>query len=258
MLHYSCTGSKNSGTGIVFLHGGGFSGWMWESIIGHLPEYYCVAITLPGHGLSNASKWISLEDTARQVGEIIEKELSNMDVHLVGLSLGGHVGLHVMAQHPHLTTSAILSCIIHDPLPRPKLYKALTNAMLPLSNIRLIQKFVAHRFGMAGEKMRRYLQEFKRVDKDSLKRSSLEVAANPIPENLSNVSARILVVAGAKERSITRNALASYKSVFAHTRTALIPDYGYGWSGRRPKLFANAIRAQIKNSALPKDMKAQA
>lgn len=258
MLHYSCTGSKNSGTGIVFLHGSGFSGWMWENIIGHLPEYYCVAITLPGHGLSNSTKWVSLEDTARKVGEIIEKELSNMDIHIVGLSLGGHVGLHVMSQHPHLTKSAVLSCIIHDPLPRPTLYKIATTMMMLLSHIRLIQKYVAHRFGMAGEKVRRYLQEFKRIDRDSLTRSSLEVAATPLPENLANVSTRVLVIAGEKERSITRCALSDFKTAFANARTAIVPDYGYGWSGRRPKLFANAIRSQIRNSALPKDMKAQA
>ncbi len=254
MLHYSGTGTKRSKTAIVFLHGGGFSGWMWENIIGHLPDYFCLAITLPGHGLSAKEEWVSIEDTARQVGEIIDNELEGMDVHIVGLSLGGHVALQLLSDRPKDISSATLSCIIHDPLPNAEIYHLLLRGILKFRKIPMAQKFVAHKFGMAGEKTRRYLQEVRKVDKKAIKQSSAEIANLKLPPNLQEVSSRVLLLAGETERSFTLDALPKYKSEFSNYRSAIVPKYGYGWSGKCPSLFADAIRAQISQNQLPAEL----
>ncbi len=257
MLHYSTTGTKKSNTGIVFLHGGGFSGWMWENVIGHLSDYYCLAVTLPGHGLSADQKWVSLDDTAAQVCEIIDNELEGMDVHIVGLSLGGHVALHLLSNRPDLAKTATLSCVMYDPLPNPDMYKYLTRFILKFRKFPIFQRFIAYKFGMVGEKVRRYLQEARKVDKESIKTSTAELAELKLPDNLNSVSSQILLIAGETERSFTLDALPKYKSLFTKARTALVPGYGYGWSGKRPGLFAKAIRAQISNQPLPEEMKEQ-
>ena len=59
------------------------------------------------------------------------------------------------------------------------------------------------------------------------------------------------------ERSFTLDALPKYKTLFSSARTALVPGFGYGWSGKRPELFAKAIRAQISDQPLPEEMKEQ-
>lgn len=238
----------------MFLHGSGFSGWMWENVIGHLPDFYCMAITLPGHGLSADQKWVSLDETAKQITQIIDDELGDMNIHLVGLSLGGHVALQLMSQQPSFFKSAILSCILYAPLPKPDQHKFLTDALMPLSHIPVLQKIVAKRFGMTGEKVSRYLQEVRKIDRETLKKSSLEIANIKLPENLSAISTRILLLAGERERSPTRGALPKYQSNLPNARSAILPKYRYGWSGKRPGLFAKTIRAQIKNETLPDEM----
>ncbi len=37
---------------IVFLHGGGLSSKSWYPVIERLPDFYCLAPDLPGHGKS--------------------------------------------------------------------------------------------------------------------------------------------------------------------------------------------------------------
>ncbi len=49
---------------IVFLHGVGTSGWMWEKQIAALSDFHCLNVDLPGHGKSNNVTWVSLADTA--------------------------------------------------------------------------------------------------------------------------------------------------------------------------------------------------
>ncbi|WNS44880.1 alpha/beta hydrolase [Paenibacillus sp. MMS20-IR301] len=54
-LHVQEYGDSNAGIMLLFLHGGGVSGWMWEKQVQYFSSSYCVVPDLPGHGRSDGA-----------------------------------------------------------------------------------------------------------------------------------------------------------------------------------------------------------
>ena len=63
---------------------------------------------LPGHGRSNHLPWSSLDDTARQVAELIEGRVPARRAHVVGLSLGGVVAHRLLAHRLELLDRVVI------------------------------------------------------------------------------------------------------------------------------------------------------
>lgn len=59
MLHYTDSGPSDAPV-IVFLPGGGMSGWSWLPQVKRLPDYRCIVPDLPGHGQSPTNGPISI------------------------------------------------------------------------------------------------------------------------------------------------------------------------------------------------------
>ena len=93
---------------VAFLHADGASGGMWDQHVRRLAGYHCLAPDLPGHGRSNHLPWTSLDDTARQVAELIEGRVPARRAHVVGLSLGGVVAHRLLAHRPELLDRVVI------------------------------------------------------------------------------------------------------------------------------------------------------
>ncbi|MEP6987505.1 MAG: alpha/beta hydrolase, partial [Chloroflexota bacterium] len=114
-LYVRQSGSTTAPT-IVFLHGSGVSGWMWDEQIKVLQnDYQCLAIDLPGSGESYQTEWISLADTADQIAAIIRQSTASGKAHIVGLSLGGYTGLCLLEKYPTVVESLIVSGVSTRP-----------------------------------------------------------------------------------------------------------------------------------------------
>lgn len=88
-----------SGHPLVFLHGAGANLGMWHPQVERLSgEFRCIAVDLPGHGQSTASRF-TLETSVGEVGRVID-QLANGSATLIGLSLGAYVGIAAAAAHP--------------------------------------------------------------------------------------------------------------------------------------------------------------
>jgi pimeloyl-ACP methyl ester carboxylesterase len=54
-LHFYQTGPAAAPT-LVFLHGGGAAGWMWQPVIEQLPEFHCLKTVLqPRYGIGSTN-----------------------------------------------------------------------------------------------------------------------------------------------------------------------------------------------------------
>lgn len=118
-----------SAPSILFIHGIGVAGWMWKQQIATFPDYHCLNVDLPGHGKSNHVPWVSLADTADQIASIIRERATNGKAHIVGLSLGGHVGLAVLERHPEVVDHAVISGVTDGPMPNQMWLKPQTALM---------------------------------------------------------------------------------------------------------------------------------
>ena len=71
-LFYEEYGPSTAPT-IVFLHGGGVSGWMWRPQIDHFKEdYHCLVPDLPEQGKSTDGTPFSIQNSAEQIAELIK------------------------------------------------------------------------------------------------------------------------------------------------------------------------------------------
>jgi pimeloyl-ACP methyl ester carboxylesterase len=94
---------------LLFLHGGNVAGWMWCDLAASLPENHTLIPDLPGFGASNRELWTTVAEVADSAAAIIRERAHDGGAHVVGLSLGAVVGTVLVARHPDLVRSAMLS-----------------------------------------------------------------------------------------------------------------------------------------------------
>jgi pimeloyl-ACP methyl ester carboxylesterase len=103
---------------IVFVHGTRLTRSMWTAQLRDLADAYRVAaVDLPGHG-ALADRPFSLDAAADQVAAVIEAETGPDDPRavVVGLSLGGYVGMHLVGRRPDLVRGLVLSGSTAEPV----------------------------------------------------------------------------------------------------------------------------------------------
>lgn len=99
-LSYMITGS---GPTLVFLHGFGEDSRIWENQFAAFPGFQLVVPDLPGSGASSAVKDMSLENLARLIQQLLQKEAIEKCV-LFGHSMGGYIALAFAALFPQTLT----------------------------------------------------------------------------------------------------------------------------------------------------------
>ena len=72
-LYSEAFGPKNAPT-IVFLHGGGVGGWMWQPVIQNLSEYHCLTPDQPEHGNNRQVAPFSMQLAAEKAAELIRAQ----------------------------------------------------------------------------------------------------------------------------------------------------------------------------------------
>ncbi len=94
---------------LLFIHGLGHSALGWVKNIDYLKQYYrCIAIDLPGNGLSSKGEYpYSMHFFAESIAAFI-REQQLTDVYLAGHSMGGQIALTLALNHPELLKGLVL------------------------------------------------------------------------------------------------------------------------------------------------------
>jgi pimeloyl-ACP methyl ester carboxylesterase len=104
--------AETSGQGqtVVFIHGFLESNFMWRNILPHFNEHHCISLEIFGHGQSSFSKtetpnihWLQ-----RQISEKLSA-LDVKDFSVIGHSLGGYLGLELLANDSRLKHLVLLN-----------------------------------------------------------------------------------------------------------------------------------------------------
>jgi len=106
-LHYTLHSPEHSET-VLLLHGMGSSGDDWLLQIPALrPHYRALTPDARGHGQSPKPKGTyRIEEMAEDVIGLMD-ELEIESAHVVGLSMGGAMGLHMAIAHPDRVRSLV-------------------------------------------------------------------------------------------------------------------------------------------------------
>lgn len=236
---------------IVFLHGIGASGWMWERQIASLLDFHCLNVDLPGHGKSNHETWVSMADTAEQIAAIIRARATNARAHVVGLSLGGHVALLLLENHAAVLNRVVISGVTAAPMPN----RALLPVQLWLTSALMKRRSFAERqaksIHVPPEMQPAFAENLAAMSMQAYRRIWEEVAYYQMPSSFRSVHVPTLITAGSRETDIIIQAVRTIANIMPHAQGCLAPGVSHGWNVEDPDLFSAMIRAWIMAAPLP-------
>jgi len=249
-LYVQETGTPGAPT-VVFLHGVGTSGWMWEKQIGALADFHCLNVDLPGHGKSNLEAWVSLMDTANQIAMLIRERATKGRAHVVGLSLGGYIALVLLVHHADMLDRVVMSGVTAAPMPNRALLKPQLLLMSVLMKRRWLVNMQAKSLRLSPDMQSAFTDNLLAMSMQAYRRIWEEGVHFHAPTSLRHVHTPTLITAGSRESKIITQAVVTISNLMPNAQGRLAPGLGHGWNVEAPDLFSAMVRAWIKGTPLP-------
>lgn len=239
----------DDGVPVVFLHGSMVAGWMWMGQVEDLPEYRCLLVDLPGIGNSATTPWLNFSDTSDQIAAMISAQCPGGKAHIVGLSLGGITALHVVAKHPEVVESVIVSGVPYGKI--SPLLGLLSRVMLKLYSRPWGARMIAGLFGIPpDDSMKAFMKTAQQTDLLSLRTLTKEIFKTTIPENLDKVTVPTLAVVGEKDSVPARRAVHYLQETMPNAEGYIVPLVGHQWNAENRELFSKMIRLWIDSKSI--------
>ncbi|MDR6867069.1 pimeloyl-ACP methyl ester carboxylesterase [Microbacterium resistens] len=225
---------------LVFLHGAGWAGVSWHRQVAEFRhERRCIVIDLPGHGASRDIPWTTFDDVADQVADVIAEQVGS-PVDLVGFSLGGDIGIRLLARHPALIRTAMLTGVSTSAVPRAeRLFEALT---WPFVATPLVHRILTDAMKLDAGTRRRHLRETAPLRIADYRLLSAQVLHGADVSDLSGVETPVLVLAGACESGHARRSAPDLAAHLPRAVWAEVSGAGHSWHVQRPDVFNLALR----------------
>jgi len=267
-LYLQETGSPAAPT-IVFLHGGGGAGWMWQPQIERLNDFHCLVPDLPEQGQSLAEKPFSITGSAGLIAELIRQSAHGGKAFVVGLSEGAQITVALLSQAPELVERAIVSSALVRPIPgagmmTPGLIALLYRwSVTPFKNndwwIRVNMKYAA---GVPDAYFPQFRQSFQSLTEDGFTNVMVENQRFRIPARLERAQTPTLIVCGKNEYGAMRQsgrdlakALPNGRvyEVYHAKKMSLAEEHN--WNMTAPDLFTQMVRAWFTGQPLPGELR---
>ena len=255
---------------IVFLHGGGGAGWMWQPQVDALSaDFHLLVPDLPEQGRSTDAGPFSMAAAAEQVAQLVAERAGGAPVHLVGLSEGAQVVVQLLTLHPDLAMTAIASSALVRPLPgagamsSPGMLRwSYRLSIAPLRNadwwIRLNMRSAV---GVPDEYFPQFRESFRTLSENGWVDLMTANQSFRLPVGLEQVSARVLAVCGASEYQTMRLSARDIASAIPGAQAREVRHaeklslaQQHNWSMTAPDLFTRMVRAWVSGGELPAEL----
>ncbi|MFB9526133.1 alpha/beta fold hydrolase [Nonomuraea roseola] len=198
---------------------------------------------LPGFGASNAEPWTTVAEVADSAAAIIRERAHGGRAHLVGLSLGAVVGTVLVARHPDLVRSAMLT---GAPLQGVGTTTRVSGvAQIGLWGSRSYWRVMARAFRLPDDSVDTFVETGMGIDRVSARRMLTQVYEG-VPaadlEGLRRSQTPILMLAGEREPKAVHRALAEVTSRAPKAVARTVPRMHHVWSAEDPELFRRVLR----------------
>lgn len=241
---------------IVFLHGGGLIGRSWLPVAEGLPDYQCVLLDLPGHGQSRADPFRGLAAAAAAVAETVDST-QRAPVHVVGLSLGGFVALHLMGMRPDLVGTSLVSGLHAGNMRYKPLLRLAIRATYPAMRIKYLRDASARAIGVSDTDLMSDAEGRPHAAPRTVRDVGLAALNFRLADLPRPPETQTLVLAGEHEISAVVAALPMFRAALPNCQTGVLPGGGHGWCLNTPDLAADVIRAWVTGLPLPAGVAAE-
>ncbi|RFB13490.1 alpha/beta hydrolase [Bacillus sp. HNG] len=240
---------------MVFLHGGGVSGWMWDKQVQYFSQYHCLVPDLPSHGKSIEIPF-SIKDSAERVISLIEEKSNGKKVILIGFSLGAQIIVQLLSMKPDLIDIAIINSALVRPMYYAKKWiRPTIKLSVPLIKKRWFSKLQAKTLYVGDDYFERYYEESCQITADALTSVLEENMSFTIPADFEKATTNILVTVGDQEKSIMKKSANDIVKANQNTKGVLIPNMGHGVSMAMPDFFNKMIETWTNEGEVPVECK---
>lgn len=241
VINYQEYGDPN-GPLLMFVHGGGVSGWMWDKQIRYFTGYHCVVPDLPGHGMSSDDTPFSIQHSAEQLLVLIEQKALGRRVIVVGFSLGSQVIIQMISMKPESIDDAVINSALVKPMryavPFLPFFIKLTS---PLIKSRRFAKLQAKTLYVGEEWFETYYAESCRMSPDTLVQVLRENMSFAVPDAYHQAKTRILVTVGEQEKTIMKQSARQLVAANHSAEGLYLPKVGHGAPLATPELFNEVL-----------------
>ncbi|KAM9862229.1 alpha/beta fold hydrolase [Leucobacter sp. BZR 635] len=237
---------SGSGSDVLFLHGGGVSGWMWKPVINQLAgTVRSIVPDLPGHGTSGTIDYVSHDDTVARLADLIRDRAPRGAV-VAGFSLGGQLAIALASAHPELVRAALIVSAETKPAPAQAATLALLKRTAPLAQQEWFAKLQARQLGVPGAYLANYVRDSQSLSVETLLASVSENIAFTLPDAWSSFTRPVTVVVGTKERKLMHDSAKLTHAAIPHSELVIADDAAHDAPFTRPKLLAERIRVLVR------------
>lgn len=247
-----CSGTQGPITGgatIVFLHGGNVANWMWDPQVRALADFRVLTPHLPGFGGKAGEDWVSLESTADAMAAFITSHAGPGPVHVVGLSLGAVVALHLAARHPELASSVLVSGAVVARV--GGLSRSLAALQFAFWDKAWFWRAQAKAFGLPADSVEPYVQHGLTLRRENVERMLQQVYAGQMPVGVERFGNRVLAVAGEKEPGLAANSLRLLAARLPVGEFRMAPGMHHVWNVENEPLFTAMVRQWAAGTVHP-------
>jgi pimeloyl-ACP methyl ester carboxylesterase len=234
---------------IVFLHGLGLSGAMWQPQFQRLPDYQCLAPDLPAHGKSANLGPLTLKDASRQVADLIREYTPMGRAHVVGLSLGGAVAVRMLLDVPEVTDHVMVSGAATrlDPV------FANLNTMMGYLHPDQLAQLIFLQSNIPQQYRPLVLEGVRTVKPAAFGHFSHEVRRIELPRQ---VHVPLLVTVGQNEYFVAQQAAREMSTTIQGAKGVMVPGVSHIWNLETPDLFTDIVRFLVTDTPLPQALRA--
>lgn len=245
-LYLKETGQNNPET-IIFLHGVGLAGWMWDEQVKEFSDYHCLVPDLPEHGNSQEVGQFTIEVAAEMIVDIIKNRAHNGKSHLVGLSLGAQVIVQILSIAPEVVSSAFISgTLVHTTQPSETFINLLNNLIkiyLPVKNDKLSIGSYIRSYNLPKNLIQKFKESTCVIQSESAERIIRENTLFQMPDGLENVDVPVLVMVGEKDYIIIKKSAKELIFTFPNSKGASALKVGHMWNMENPELFNKMLES---------------
>src|SRR5574341_1233859 len=238
---YVKTSGPAEGAPVLFLHGGGLSGRMWDPVIAHLPDFFCIAPDLAEHGQSLAISPLAMDNTLDQLRGVIREHTPGNWAHVAGLSMGGAIAVTMLARTPDQVGQVIASGAARR-LNRALAWTQNLNApILAVMKPEQIAGLMQRQFNLPAEHLPMLVEEAR------LMKPSAIVHMTQILQDIEYPARgeSLLLLVGEKETFVARRMARQYRDAIPGATVRSVPGVGHAWSLEQPAVFAATVRAWV-------------
>lgn len=221
--------AKENPLTVILLHGGGLSWWNYRDAAKLLSQNYHVVIPLlDGHANSD-NDFTTIENTAEEICDYIQKQLGGSVFAIGGLSLGGQILVEVLSRNPDICRYAVIESAMVIPM-------TFTSRFIdPLVKMSygLIKKQWFARLQFKQLHINTDLFDFYYADTCQIKKEDMiaflkSSSSYRLKDSLGRCTSKVIIAVGGKEGYKMKKSAALLKRYIPDSKMVVFPKYHHG------------------------------